>query len=104
MNGIPRTAVVAVALFVAAVPSTVRAQWDGIDPAAVARLESAIDFLAAQKMFTVDTESSLEAVLTTGQKIEFDFVVSLAVQRPNELRAERHGELVEQVFSTTGLL
>jgi len=102
MNGIPRTAVVAVALFVAAVPSTVRAQWDGIDPAAVARLESAIDFLAAQKMFTVDTESSLEAVLTTGQKIEFDFVVSLAVQRPNELRAERHGELVEQVFFYDG--
>jgi hypothetical protein len=53
-------------------------------------------------MFTVDTESSLEAVLETGQKIEFNFVVRLAVQRPDQLRAERHGELVDQVFFYDG--
>jgi len=80
----------------------VRAQWDGIDPAAVARLESATDFLAAQKAFTVDTESTLEAVLETGQKIEFGFVIALAVERPNKLRAERQSDLLDQAFFYDG--
>jgi hypothetical protein len=102
MKGISRAAVGAVVLLVAAVPATVHAQWDGIDPAAVARLESATDFLAAQNRFSVDTESVLEAVLETGQKIEFGFVVSLAVERPDKLRAERHSELVHQVFIYDG--
>ena len=65
MKGVRRTAVVAVAPPVAAVPSTVTAEWDGIDPAAVSRLESAIDFLTARRMFTVDTESFLEGASTS---------------------------------------
>jgi hypothetical protein len=82
--------------------ATAAAQTAGIDPAVVARLKSATDFLAAQQRFTVDTESSLEAVLTSGQKIEFDFSVTLAVSRPDQLRAERHGGLVDQVFFYDG--
>jgi hypothetical protein len=102
MNGISRTGVLAVTLLMAAAPATVGAQWEGIDPATTARLEAATNFLAAQMMFTVDTESTLEAVLETGQKIEFGFVVRLAVERPNKMRAERHSELVDQVFIYDG--
>jgi hypothetical protein len=97
-----RTAILLATLAVAAAPSTVRAQWDGIDPVAVARLESATDFLASQTMFTVDTESVLEAVLETGQKIEFGFVVRMALKRPDKLRAERHSDLVDQAFFYDG--
>ena len=41
-------------------------------------------------------------MLKSGQKIEFKHTARLAVQRPNKLRAERTGDLVNQLFVYDG--
>jgi hypothetical protein len=74
----------------------------GIDPAAQRLLKASTDFLAGRNAFAADTRNSLEVVLHSGQKIQFNHVARLAVQRPNKLRAERSGDLVEQVFIFDG--
>ncbi len=67
-----------------------RAQSGGVDPA------------AAKLRFTVDTRSTIELVLTTGQKLQFGNTVSMAAERPNKLWAKRYGDLVDQVFYYDG--
>jgi hypothetical protein len=91
-----------VALIVAALPLVAHAQPAGIDPQATKLLKASTDFLAKQQAFTVATRSSLEVVLTSGQKIQFDHTANLSVQRPNKLRADRTGDLVEQSFYFDG--
>jgi len=89
-------------LIVAAFPKSLLAQPEGIDPQAVDRLKSATSYLAGQKQFSVDTRSTIEVVLNSGQKLQFDHSAALLVQRPNKLRAERQGDLVDQVFYYDG--
>lgn len=86
----------------AAVSLTVRAQPTGIDPVAQRLLKASTDFLGAQKQFSAEARNTLEVVLKTGQKIEFNHTSRLSVQRPNKLRAERTGDLVDQVFVYDG--
>jgi len=78
------------------------AQGSGIDPTAQRLLKASTDFLAGQKQFSLDTRNSLEVVLKSGQKIEFNHTARAAVQRPNKLRAERSGDLVNQLFIYDG--
>lgn len=66
------------------------------DPDALAVLKNSTDFLAAQQQFSVNSESVLEVVLANGQKIQFDNAASMALKRPNKLKAQRVGELVDQ--------
>jgi len=89
-----------VAALLIAVPAI--AQPAGIEPQAERLLKAATTFLAGQKQFSVDTRSTIEAVLETGQKLQFDNAVTVSVQRPNKLRAERRGDLVDQVFYYDG--
>jgi hypothetical protein len=94
---------VAALLLAAAASSGVAvAQPAGIDPQAAKLLRASMDFLAAQKRFTVDTRSTIEVVLTSGQKLQFDNTVTMAAQRPNRLWAARTGDLVDQVFYYDG--
>lgn len=86
----------------AALPFATLAQTAGIDPQAERLLKASTDFLAAQKQFTVDTASTLDVVLKTGQKIQYDHRAALSVQRPNKLKAHRSGDLVDQVFTYDG--
>jgi len=86
----------------AALPPVALGQPAGIDPAATQLLKAATDFLAGQKQFSVETRNSLEVVLASGQKIEFNHTARQSVQRPNKLRAERTGDLVNQVFYYDG--
>jgi hypothetical protein len=79
-----------------------QAQPDGLDPEAQRILKSATDFLARQKQFSVDTRNTLEVVLKSGQKIELNHTARQSVQRPNKLRADRTGDLVEQQFIYDG--
>jgi hypothetical protein len=79
-----------------------QAQPAGIDPEAQRLLKASTDFLASQKQFSADTRNTLEIVLKSGQKIEFNHQARLSAQRPNKLRAERTGDLVEQVFVYDG--
>jgi len=74
----------------------------GVDPQAEALLRKATDYLSAQGKFSVDATSTIEAVLHSGQKIQFDHATTLTVRRPDRLRAERRGDLVDQVFYYDG--
>jgi hypothetical protein len=74
----------------------------GIDSRAETLLKRSTDYLAEQSEFTVEAQSTLEVVLTSGQKIQFDHVATLSIRRPDKLLAERHGELVEQIFYYNG--
>lgn len=73
-----------------------------IDPDAIELLRRATDYLAGTKQFRVDTETTIEAVLSSGQKLQFGHRVTVTVQRPNKMRAERVGELVSQTFYYDG--
>ncbi len=79
-----------------------RAQSTGIDAEAQRILKASTDFVAKQQRFTVDTRSTLEIVLPSGQKIEFNGAAHESVQRPDKLRAERTGDLVRQEFVYDG--
>jgi hypothetical protein len=80
----------------------VQAQPAGIDPEAQRLLKASTDFLASQKQFSAETRNTLEIVLKSGQKIEFNHQARLSVQRPNKLSAKRTGDLVDQVFVYDG--
>jgi hypothetical protein len=79
-----------------------QAQSAGIAPEATRILKASTDFLASQQRFTADTRNTLEIVLKSGQKIEFNSTGHQFVQRPNKLRSERSGDLVEQLFVYDG--
>lgn len=79
-----------------------QAQPAGISPDAQRLLKASTDFLAKQQRFSADTRITLEVVLKSGQKIEFNHTARQSVQRPNKLRAERTGDLVNQVFVYDG--
>jgi hypothetical protein len=79
-----------------------QAQPTGIDPAAQKLLKASTDFVSSQKQFNVDTRNSLEFVLKSGQKIEFNHITRQSVQRPDKLRSERSGDLVNQVIIYDG--
>jgi hypothetical protein len=100
---LPVVACVTVALCAAATFAA-RAQVPGavIDPAAQRLLKASTEFVAGQQRFSVDTRNSLDVVLKSGQKIEFNHTARQWVQRPNKLRAERTGDLVDQVFVYDG--
>jgi hypothetical protein len=86
----------------AAFSLAVQAQPAGIDPEAQRILNASTDFLASQQKFSADTRNTLEVVLKSGQKIEFNHTARQSVQRPNKLRAERTGDLVNQLFVYDG--
>jgi hypothetical protein len=79
-----------------------QAQPAGIAPEAQRLLKASTDFLASQQKFSADTRNTLEVVLKSGQKIEFNHTARQSVQRPNKLRAERTGDLVDQLFVYDG--
>jgi hypothetical protein len=60
------------------------------------------DYLAGRQQFTVKAESTLEAVLTSGQKLQYDSPATLSVSRPNKLHAHRKGDLANQEFFYDG--
>jgi len=85
-----------------ALPLPVLSQDDAISPQAVELLRTSTDFLAQQERFSLDTVSSIDFVLASGQKLQFDHTTRVLVQRPNQMRAERTGELVDQVLYYDG--
>lgn len=101
--GISRASVAVLTLLLAAVlPQAALSQPSGISPKAAQLLKASTDFLACQQQFSLDTSSSIEVVIASGQKLQFDHTAKLSVQRPNKLRAERTGALVDQVFYYDG--
>ena len=89
-------------LLLAAWPQPGHAQPAGIDPQAEKLLRRMSDYLASRQRFTAKAESTLEVVLTSGQKLQFDSPATLAVSRPNRLRAHRRGDIANQEFFYDG--
>ena len=83
-------------------PQLGRAQPAGVEPQAEKLLRRMSDYLAGRQQFTLRAESSLEAVLTSGQKLQYDSPATLIVSRPNKLRAHRKGDLANQEFFYDG--
>lgn len=78
------------------------AQATGVEAQAEKLLKASTTYLAAQQQFSVNARSTIETVLESGQKLQFDSAAVLSVQRPNRLRAERRGDLVDQVLAYDG--
>ena len=73
-----------------------------VDPEAIQVLRRATDYLAVLKQFRAESDMTMEYVLMDGQKLQFGHRISVAVQRPNKIRSERVGDLVEQAFYYDG--
>ncbi len=91
-----------VTLAMACLPWTASAQPAGVEAKADAELRSMTRYIAGLKQFSVKTENTLEMVTTDGQKIQFSAPATLTVSRPDKLRAERHGDIVNQAFYYDG--
>jgi hypothetical protein len=78
------------------------AQPEGIEPQAEKLLKRMSDYLASRQQFTVKTENTLEVVLTSGQKLQYDSPAAASVWRPNRLRADRKGDVFNQEFFYDG--
>lgn len=87
---------------VALVAGPALAQPAGVDPQAEKLLKASSAFLASQKRFIVETRNTIEVVLQSGQKLQFGSSATASVERPNKLRAERKGDLVDQRFIYDG--
>jgi hypothetical protein len=84
------------------VSTEVRAQEPAVDPAATQILKRMTDYLGSLKQFTVHTQNTMEDVLDSGHKVDFDVSASVIISRPNKIFAQRKGELLDQVFYYNG--
>ena len=84
------------------VSTEVRAQAPAVDPAATQILKRMTDYLGSLQQFSVHTQNDIEDVLDSGHRVDFDVSASVIISRPNKLRAERKGELIDQVFYYDG--
>jgi len=100
-----RTASAVVALGVLALSMSVPVQVNAqaaVDPAATQILKRMTDYLDSLKQFSVHTQNTIEDMLDSGQRIDTDVSANVTVSRPNKLRAERQGELLDQAFYYDG--
>ena len=96
------SAVVLAMVVLAGWSQAAQAQPAGIDPQAEKLLRRMSDYLAGRQQFSLRAESTLEVVLTSGQKIQFDSPATLVVSRPNKLHAHRRGDIANQEFFYDG--
>jgi hypothetical protein len=86
----------------ATVATEVRAQAPAVDPAATQILQRMTSYLSGLQQFSVHTQNTIEDLLDSGQRVNFDVSTSVIISRPNRLRAERVGDLIDQVFYYDG--
>jgi hypothetical protein len=84
------------------VSAKVRAEVLTVDPAATEILKRMTDYLGSLKQFSVQTQNTLEEVLATGHRIDLDISAEVTISRPNKLRSERKGDMVNQIFYYNG--
>jgi hypothetical protein len=80
----------------------VRAQAPAVDPSATQILKRMTDYIGSLKQFSVHTRNTIEDVLDSGHRVDIDVSASVVVSRPNKLRAERKGDLINQTFYYNG--
>lgn len=79
-----------------------RAEMSAVDPAAVEILKKMTDYLGGAKQFSVHTQNTLEDFTASGDRIDLDVSANVLVSRPNKIRSERKGDLVNQIFYYDG--
>jgi hypothetical protein len=84
------------------VSTEVRAEAPTVDPAAVGILKRMTDFLDGLQQFSVRTHSMIEELHVSGHRVDYDLSAEVTVKRPNKLRAERIGHLMNQRFFYDG--
>jgi hypothetical protein len=77
-------------------------QSTAIEPKADQLLRKMSSYLAGLEQFSIQTENTLEVVLRSGEKIQYGNPADALIQRPNKLRAERKGDIVNQEFYYDG--
>ena len=86
----------------APVTTEVRAQAPAADPAATQILKRMTDYLGSLRQFSVRTQNTLEDLLDSGHRVDYEVSARLLVSRPNKLHAERIGDVFKQVFYYDG--
>lgn len=86
----------------AALAVAVPAQAAEVDPAATLILKRMADHVAGLQQFSVDTQNTIEDLLDSGQRVDADVSASIIISRPDRLRAERKGDVVDQIFYYDG--
>ena len=94
-------AIAGIALFAFA-STEIQAQAIRVDPAATQILKRMTDYLGSLQQFSVHTQNTVEDELDSGHRIDNDVSAKVIISRPNKLRAERKGDLIDQVFSYDG--
>jgi hypothetical protein len=89
-------------LLVFTAPMNVQAKDSAIDPAAVATLYKMAKYFSELEQFTVQTQTTFEDQLESGQRVDYDVAATVAVQRPNKIHAARLGEMINQDFYYDG--
>jgi hypothetical protein len=84
----------------ATVCTEVRAQ--AVDPAAPQTLQRMTDYLGSLQKFSLHTQNTLEDVLDSGHRVDFEVSANVVVSRPNKLQAERRGDVIDQIFYYAG--
>ena len=92
----------AVTALFAVVPAVAEGGSAAVDPAAVRILEEMTDHLDSLIRFSVKTRSTIEEIHASGHTVDYDVEANVTVARPNRLKAERVGGLMNQVFYYDG--
>ena len=87
---------------IAGLPTYSRGQSAAIDPKADQILRKMSDYLGNLEQFSVQTENTLEVILRSGEKIQYDSPAELSLRRPNKARASRKGDIEDQEFYYDG--
>jgi hypothetical protein len=95
-------ALLAIVVVSAVSPRLGHAQATGMQPEAEKLLRRMGDYLARQQKFSVNTENTIEVVLASGQKLQFDNPATAIVSRPNKMRAHRRVDVANQEFLYDG--
>jgi len=79
-----------------------KAKAPTVDPAAVQILKRMTEYQGALKQFSVKTQNTIEDLTDSGHRVDYDVSSIVTVQRPNKLKAQRKGDLMDQVFYYSG--
>jgi hypothetical protein len=91
-----------VSVLLVTVSTDALAQKPAVDPAATQILKRMTDYLGGLQKFSVTTQNTLEDQDISGHRVDYDFSARVTVRRPNKLRAERLGDLMDQRFFYNG--
>jgi hypothetical protein len=101
-GGLPLMMAAFVLVLITGFPAYGQGQFSAVEPKASQLLRKMSDYLGGLEQFSVQTENALDVILRSGQKIQFVTPAECSIQRPNKLRADRKGDIVNQEFYYDG--